>query len=260
MATAEGVAMGPRVEFRRGNALALGDDVLAAMVYGAEPPRTGDARIIDTGFATTDGAPAVETWRAGGAVTTGQSGPVRFALRNDILFGCLELMEHEHGGMPATAEAAYRMLLEFQQHQSQRYLLRVWNHLHAINEGEGDLERYRQFCIGRAQGFGDTKPEHLPAGTAIGRRGRAGLLQVCWLAGERPGRAVGNPRQTQAYQYPRQYGPSPPSFSRAILLPSGMLMGSGTASIVGHESRHDGNLEAQVEETLANLPGTLPGW
>jgi chorismate lyase/3-hydroxybenzoate synthase len=32
-----------------------------------------------------------------------------------------------------------------------------------------------------------------------------------------------------------------------------MLMGSGTASIVGHESRHDGNLAAQIDETLTNL-------
>ena len=30
------------------------------------------------------------------------------------------------------------------------HLLRMWNYLDAINEGAGDLERYRQFCVGRA--------------------------------------------------------------------------------------------------------------
>jgi chorismate lyase/3-hydroxybenzoate synthase len=145
------------------------------------------------------------------------------------------------------------MLMEFQRKQPQRHLLRVWNHLHAINEGEGDLERYRQFCIGRARGFEGIKSEHLPAGTAIGGRNRPGILQICWLAGMQPGRPVGNPRQVQAYHYPRRYGPTPPSFSRAILLPNDVLLGSGTASIVGHESLHDGNLEAQIDETLINL-------
>ena len=146
-----------------------------------------------------------------------------------------------------------RMLLEFQQRQPQRHLLRIWNHLHAINDGDGDLERYRQFCIGRARGLGDMKQGYLPAGTAVGRRDRAGMLQICWLAGGQPGRPIGNPRQIHAYEYPRQYGPTPPSFSRAMLLPNDELIGSGTASIVGHESLHGGNLEAQIDETLTNL-------
>jgi chorismate lyase/3-hydroxybenzoate synthase len=38
-----------------------------------------------------------------------------------------------------------------------------------------------------------------------------------------------------------------------MLLPNDELMGSGTASIVGHESLHGGNLEAQIDETLTNL-------
>lgn len=253
MAAVESALIGPRVEFHRRHHLVLDDNVLAALVYGAASPAIDDARIIHVGLATADGGPAVELWRSPGAATAGVSGPIRCAIQGDFLFGCLEIHEHDHGGMLAAAEAAYRMLLEFQQRQQQRHLLRVWNHLYAINEGEGDLERYRQFCIGRARGFADMNPEHLPAGTAIGRRDRAGLLQICWLAGRQPGRPVGNPRQTQAYQYPRQYGPTPPSFSRAMLFPNDELMGSGTASIVGHESLHGGDLEAQIDETLTNL-------
>lgn len=253
MVAVESNMPGPRVEFHRGYAAPLEDDVLAAMVYGAAPQGLDDARVIHVGLATADGAPAFELWRASRPVTISRSGLIRFASQGDFLFGCLELHEREYGSMPATAEVAYRMLLEFQQRQPQRHLLRVWNHLHAINEGDGDLERYRQFCIGRARGLGDLRAEHLPAGTAVGRRDRAGMLQICWLAAVHPGRPVGNPRQIQAYHYPRQHGPTPPSFSRAMLLPNDQLMGSGTASIVGHESLHGGNLEAQIDETLTNL-------
>ena len=253
MTAAERALIGPRVEFHRQAEMVLDDNVLAALVYGANAPATGDARIIHVGLATVDGGPAAELWRTSGAVTTGVSGPIRCATQGDFLFGCLEVHEREHGGMLAAAEAAYQMLLEFQRRQPQRHLLRVWNHLFAINDGEGDLERYRQFCIGRARGLGDLKPEHLPAGSAVGRRDRAGMLQICWLAARQPGRPVGNPRQVQAYRYPRQYGPTPPSFSRAMLLPNDELVGSGTASIVGHQSLHAGNLEAQIDETLTNL-------
>jgi len=173
MAAVAGAVMGPRVEFYRGDAPVLDANVLAALVYGAAPPRIDDARVIHVGLATADGKPAVELWRTSGAAATGVSGLVRYAIQGDFLFGCLEIHEHDHGGLPATAEAAYRILLEFQQRQPQRHLLRVWNHLHAINEGEGDLERYRQFCIGRSRGLGGLKPERLPAGTAVGRRDRA---------------------------------------------------------------------------------------
>lgn len=242
-----------RVEFHRRDDPVLDESVLAALVYGTSAAATDDARVIHVGLPTADGGPAVEYWRSSGPTTTVVSGPIRCAIQGDFLFGWLEVHERDHGGMLPAAEAAYRMLLEFQRLQPQRHLLRIWNHLHAINDGDGDLERYRQFCIGRARGLGDLKLGHLPAGTAVGRRDRAGLLQVCWLAGRQPGRPVGNPRQIHAYEYPRQYGPTPPSFSRAMLLPNDELIGSGTASIVGHESLHGGNLDAQIDETLTNL-------
>ncbi|MEX2150085.1 MAG: hypothetical protein WD793_07710 [Steroidobacteraceae bacterium] len=253
MAAIERTANGLRVEYRRTDLESLDDDVLAALVYGATPPRLDDARVVHVGLACADGAPAIELWRASAPVTIGRSGDIRFASQGWFLFGCLELQEQASGGIRSAAKAAYRLLLEFQKRQTQQHLLRVWNHLHAINQGEGDLERYRQFCVGRASGLGDLPSARLPAGTAVGRRDRPGLLQICWLAASHPGRPVGNPRQLQAYRYPRQHGPTPPSFSRAMLLPNDELMGSGTASIVGHESVHGGDLAGQVEETLTNL-------
>jgi enamine deaminase RidA (YjgF/YER057c/UK114 family) len=55
-----------------------------------------------------------------------------------------------------------------------------------------------------------------------------------------------------AYAYPREYGVRSPSFARATLWNETLFIG-GTASIVGHETRHAGNIRAQLAETLVNI-------
>ena len=87
-----------------------------------------------------------------------------------------------------------------------------------------------------------------PAASAVGKPYGARTLQVCWLAGRGAGKALENPRQVSAYDYPRQYGPAAPSFSRAMLTPHPMLLISGTASIIGHASVHPGDAAAQLDE------------
>ncbi len=96
-----------------------------------------------------------------------------------------------------------------------------------------------------------------PAATAVGRQGGPRTLQVCWFAGREPGTAIENPRQVSAYHYPRNYGPAAPSFSRAKVIPGPLLLVSGTSSIVGHASLHEGDIEAQLHETLVNLDTML---
>lgn len=244
---------GPRIEITRRPAEPLPDDVLAAFAYGPPSDGSDSPRILRTGLSAADGQPAMELWRAPGRATPGVDGPIRFCAHPAYLFGILDFDEGRFAGIADAAESAYRQIREFQGRQAQPHLLRVWNFLDSINDGDGDLERYRQFCAGRARGLGDLPSHRLPAATAVGRARPAGRMQVCWLAGRESGRPIENPRQVRAYRYPREYGPSPPSFARAIRLESGELMGSGTSSIVGHESRHDGDLAAQVAETLANL-------
>jgi chorismate lyase/3-hydroxybenzoate synthase len=100
----------------------------------------------------------------------------------------------------------------------------------------------------------------LPAATAIGRCDDARVLQIYWLAAAAPGTPVENPRQLSAYRYPRAYGPQPPSFARAMLPPTASrmpLLLSGTASVVGHASQHEGALLAQLDETFANFDALL---
>ncbi len=82
------------------------------------------------------------------------------------------------------------------------------------------------------------------------------------LASKTPPESIENPRQTSAYRYPQQYGPRAPSFSRAALWrgaddESDVLFVSGTASIVGHQTLHQGNVVAQAHETLTNLQSVV---
>jgi chorismate lyase/3-hydroxybenzoate synthase len=101
------------------------------------------------------GADFIECWRATGPVTHGQSGSIRYASDARHLFAVCELDERDHGGVRATAQAIYEEMRRFQQHSEFPHLLRLWNYLDAINDGAGDEERYRQFCVGRLQGLGD---------------------------------------------------------------------------------------------------------
>lgn len=79
--------------------------------------------------------------------------------------------------------------------------------------------------------------------------------------------SIENPRQMSAYEYPEVYGPRSPSFARATLLQvdgsaaggnlQQVLFISGTASIVGHQTLHAGDVVAQTKETLANLQALI---
>jgi len=195
----------------------------------------------------------MELWWAQGPVSHGQTGAIRHAHDAHHLFAVIELDERQHGGIERAAALAYSSMRQFQQQSAFPHLLRIWNYMDAINEGSGDLERYRHFCVGRASGMGHSVADRYPAATAIGQQRDTHLLQVYWLAGRWPGTQIENPRQVSAYRYPRAHGPVSPSFARATFSPDGTLLVSGTASIVGHASRHDDDCIAQLDETLRNL-------
>jgi chorismate lyase/3-hydroxybenzoate synthase len=218
-----------------------------------------DARALVVPLRPLGEAP-VEVWQVPGDVVHGRDGPVRWSTDGALLFGAIEVDEAAAGGVVVAAEQAYAALHDSLARHGCAYPLRIWNYLDAITEGEGDLERYRQFCVGRARGLGSFDVARLPAATAIGSRDGRRVLQVYWLAAREPGLPLENPRQVAAYRYPRQYGPQPPSFARAMLPPAGgamPLLLSGTASVVGHETRHADSLPAQLDETFANFDSLL---
>lgn len=156
----------------------------------------------------------------------------------------------------AVTESLYRALFARVRPSAQPYLIRLWNFFGAINAGAGDAERYRRFCVGRDAAADAQFRDPPPAATAIGAAEPGAPLSVVALCSERPAIALENPRQTPAWAYPRRYGPVSPGFSRGAVLHDGdaaLLLASGTASIVGHASRHEGDVLAQLDESVLNL-------
>lgn len=239
------------------------DDTLAVLGFGAAAPASDDPRYLRVPLEPAGIAP-FEVWRSSGQVSRGVAdgggilNGIRHAEDGALQFGVLELDEGD-ADIEATATAAYARMTAFVRARGYPHLLRSWNYLDAITEGSGDEERYRRFCVGRAAGLGAFEAGTLPAASALGRRDGVRTLQVYWLAARAPGTPLENPRQLSAYRYPRNYGPQPPSFARAMLPPgAGMpLLLSGTASIVGHESRHHDCVESQLVETFANFDSLI---
>lgn len=231
-------------------------DVLAVIGFGAGPDLPGDPRALRVGLEPMqDGG--FEVWRCSGRVRSGYYHDLRWSCDGTQTFFAIEVDEDAHGGIIGAAEHAYRRIGAFVSASATPHLLRLWNYLDAINLGDGDAERYRLFCDGRASGMQAATQAHYPAATAIGRRDGVRTLQVYGLASARPGRAVENPRQVSAWRYPRQYGPTSPTFARGMLDAEGDLLISGTAAVVGHASAHRDDLEAQLDETFANLDSLL---
>lgn len=176
----------------------------------------------------------------------------------DYAFTTLHVQESDD--LVSDTRAAYAELLRQVRSSAHPFLIRIWNYFGDINLGDEDAERYRQFCVGRAQAVDAEFNNPPPAATAIGAARRDGL-HVIALSAKRPAIALENPRQTPAWQYPRQYGKVSPGFSRGALLDAGsphpLLLASGTASIVGHASVHVGDVAEQCRESLRNLRALL---
>lgn len=250
----------PRVSYRAGDATVALDEsgTLALLGFGAGSPRMDDPRVLQVALESFDAPAPWEVWQVDAAVIHSSIGALRWSAGGGWLFAAIELDEREHGGPEGAAAAAYAQLRQFLEQRSERHVLRIWNYLGAINQGGGDAERYKQFCDGRATGMGAFFADGFPAASAIGHHGPGHRLQVYLLACDQPGERVENPRQVSAWRYPRQYGRTPPSFARAMNLPaSDVLAISGTAAVVGHASAHTDDLDAQLEETLANLEALL---
>lgn len=237
----------------------LAPQVLAVFGFGDGAPRAiEDARYLHVGLQPARSPAPYEIWRTPRTVRPWRDAYAQGASDGHLCFGWIEV-EEGAGGIADAAQTAYRQLVQHLAHGDFPHLLRVWNYLDAITAGDGDDERYRQFCVGRVAGLRDYAGQ-FPAATAIGRRDGRRVLQVYWLAARRPGVAIENPRQVAAYRYPRQYGPQPPSFARAMLAPPALqlpLMLSGTAAVVGHASQHLDDLPAQLHESFRNFDALI---
>lgn len=230
---------------------------LAVFSFAGTPLDQADPRHVTVLQAPLDAAAPLECWSVDGAVAHARVGDLRWSEGAGWHFAAIEVDETAAGGIEAATTHAYDGLLAHFAGCAGLHLLRVWNYLGAINQGEGDHERYRRFCSARARCMAARGIVGYPAATAIGHGGAPGRLQVYALAATAPGGAIENPRQISAWRYPREYGPTAPSFARAMQTPDGALAISGTAAVIGHASHHAGDVAAQVAEATANLRALL---
>lgn len=208
-----------------------------------------------------------EVWRADGPVQQGHSEGIHWRRSGDVLYGVIELHENDRAAardtppLQSASRLVYERLFALLRAQGLPHLWRVWNYLARINGDSQGLERYRLFNLGRYEAFVQAQREtggQVPAACAIGVED--GPLSVAFLAGSSPVVPLENPRQVSAWRYPTRYGPQAPTFSRAALAyPRGQeaLFISGTASIVGHETVHAGDVAAQCRETVRNLESVV---
>jgi enamine deaminase RidA (YjgF/YER057c/UK114 family) len=222
---------------------------------------------------------ACEVWLSNTALSSdkplvsGSNGAIQYSYSDEFLFGFISLPElapnqnetsqnvTNIAPLQHTTESAYRQIFALMDELDYPYIYRFWNYMADINGVDHGLERYRQFNVGRKDAFLACDREvasKLPAACALGLAN--GPLTIAFLLGRKAPVAIENPRQISAYEYPEEYGPRTPSFSRATLLHAeleDLLLISGTASIVGHQTLHPSDVVAQTRETLANLHAVI---
>lgn len=186
----------------------------------------------------------------------GSKGAIQYRFNDELLFGVISVPEL--GSLQNATESAYRQIFALMAVLEYPHIYRFWNYMADINGMSNNLERYRQFNVGRKDAFLACDGEisnQLPAACALGLVD--GPLTIAFLLGRKAPVAIENPRQINAYEYPEEYGPRTPSFSRATLLQNELLFISGTASIVGHLTLHPLDVVAQTRETLVNLDAVI---
>lgn len=232
-------------------------NLLVAFRFGAKPDDENHPAIADTHLHPLGHDTLYECWWIAEPVTYRNDGEIRIAECEDYAVVIQDYAETAEDDLESLTHRAYLDLLAAVRSTDHKQLAKAWNFLGGINDGDGDLERYRRFSIGRAAAFSELEvsDDAAPAGTGVGTCLDYGLTIIA-LASKHPLDLTENPRQLSAFHYPRQYGPSSPKFARAGLVSNdkhNLYLLSGTAAIVGHESQHPFDVGSQLDETLRNL-------
>jgi enamine deaminase RidA (YjgF/YER057c/UK114 family) len=237
------------------------DSLLGVIGYGTQRP---DFLPPACAFVAAPLRPAgpgamLEIWSTVKPTRPFQHGPVIGAYSDDLAFGALTLPQPGSLSLEEDVEDSYLKIFDFMDAAGFSAPLRFWNYLTAITADDRGLERYMRFNIGRHRAFSARLRQPVPP-AASGVGGHEGDSIIYFLAGRTPATTIENPRQVSAYHYPPIYGPSSPSFSRASIYAHGQteaLFISGTASIVGHETRHHDDLNGQILETSENIQALI---
>jgi hypothetical protein len=183
-----------------------------------------------------------------------------FSLVSISVFGAKQFSAGEFERQTAAAYLAIQRAMES---TDSPHPVRVWNHLPEIHAPAPDgRDRYMAFNAGRFHAYGQwlggagAFDRTVPTASGVGHDGPDLVIHA--LGSKMPGIAVANPRQIAPYRYSKRFGPLPPCFARATVLPASeahqqrVLVG-GTASIRGEESLYLGDIGRQTSETFHNL-------
>lgn len=211
-----------------------------------------------------------EWWRGLGNLQQDTVGDIQFQYDDDVLFGVIQLSESAYQAiehktpLQQVTESAYRQIFSLIEQLQYLHIFRFWNYIADINIDSYQLERYRQFNMGRHDAFLAHQRDvvgNVPVACALGfNQVEQAKLSIAFLAGRTQPIPIENPRQMSAYQYPKDYGPVSPTFSRASLVKlkqSELLLISGTASIVGHATQHTLDAAIQAREAMTNIEAIL---
>ncbi len=200
-----------------------------------------------------------EVWKVdNGNVEMGVNDDCHWRQSADFLFVSTAVPLKED--FESAAEIAYTRLLRFIESSGFRHPIRFWNYMPSINYGDGDFEKYKLFCTGRLNGFKTSNYQNrdFPAASAVGHH--ADDLLIYAICSNKPGTHHNNALQVDAFEYPKQYGKTSPSFARATSFHAGdetLFFISGTASIIGHETVCEGDLSGQLKTTENNIDQLL---
>lgn len=209
----------------------------------------------------------VEVWRSTRNVESGFHDELVYSHDGRYLF-CGARISHD-ATYAAAVQRAYQRAFELLDSLGYPEIARMWNIVGGITgqaAEQATIDRYAEFCQARAWAFRQrgVTIRDIPAATGIG--GHDDHTTVYFLATRsREVVRIENPRQVPAYEYPDRYGPEAPRFARATYVAaedgSGFadLFISGTASILGHLTVHEGDVEQQTRTTLANIAELVSG-
>ena len=246
-------------------------DTLAVLSFGegfvdstvpARLAALGSSQYTDSALLNSDDD-IVEVWKTPfQTVERGRHRDCKWSRSQDYQFVSMAVPFDESSCIEAITEDVYGQLLLTISESEYPQLLRFWNLLPNINHGSGDHENYKRFCNGRLAAFRsfDVSEERFPAASAVGHY--VDGLTVYALSAKFQPTNFTNPRQVDAFSYPRKYGPSSPSFARATSVSTktgdagdekDLCFISGTASILGHNTVHKGDLLGQLHTTNDNI-------
>jgi len=161
--------------------------LLVAFRFGSKPDVEDHPAVADTYLDPVLHDRLYECWWIKGPVTYRREGNIRIAECADYSVVIQDNDEKVGDDFEMLTRQAYVELIAAVNATDHKRLAKVWNYLGGINDGEGDLERYRRFSIGRAAAFSELSitDDAAPTGTGVGTRRDLGLTIIA-LASKHP--------------------------------------------------------------------------